>query len=917
MHAERSRTTPEADAAPAPDETIVRTDVAPRETQIFDDVESGTIDRSSVADFQLTYFFAQQAAADDAVERGEQPHGARCPRFGRFVLLELLGRGGMGEVYRALHVRLRKLVALKMLPAERAADPRARERFQREIRIISALHHPNIVRLENAGEVDGLPYLVMEYVPGLNLAQLLERGGPVGVPDACQLVGQAAVGLAHIHEHGLVHRDLKPSNLILSTAGALKIADLGIARLADGETSITEEGMLVGDPHYISPEQADGHPADIRSDIYSLGCTLFALLAGRPPFAEAGPPASILAAHLRQPFPALSDQRDDIPSGLQRAVQRMTARDPARRFQTPAEIAQALAPFAGGCDLVGLLRRSEFAPVARLAIGSINIDSAEYLSTSGPRPLPPPRRKWIRPVAWTCLGVLLTIGMFAAYKFIGRSPADRTGQTIAENHGASTPDDPLARTSSVPVDWNVPQKVSTKESTAEIHAPPTILASVVPERDAFDADVTLDDGKLHFAAPDDRGLLQFPVAMPPEYTLDLLVERIGGEDSFGIGINAGTGRMLALIDHVVGDEPTNGLMHAELGQQLTIVDQQKGRMLPAGDPIRIQLVVTRDEVCLRIEDPLGALEGSAGEIGWLESWWRGEPARPLLSQFDAYYPGSLFLHSFKSAFLLHDLSISVPDGAPAPAPLFAPAAGPERSLAERILWSGGTVNVLDAEGKARTVKLLPDLPDDPWIIGIDDRDISPALHLTDDVLLRIAELEGLKQLDLRSSNVTDHGLQFVSDLPSLEFLGLGGSRITGAGLSRIGSLPALKKIYLNNMRIGDADVQTLTRFPTLTYLCLSSCDVTDEGVRELAGAFPDLYHLCLKFTDVEGESLASLTAFPHLRELQLTGTGVRDEHLATLLDMPSLTMVDLIGTQVTDQGVAKLRGERPELDVKK
>jgi serine/threonine protein kinase len=318
-----------------------------------------------------------------------RPVGTAAPQVhrcvGRFELLELVGRGGMGEVWRAMHVKLRKQVALKLLAAERLDDAGAVARFRREIRLVSELEHPNIVRFENAGEADGVHYLVMEYVRGIDLDQLVRRLGPLGVPEACQLIGQAAVGLRYAHARGLVHRDVKPSNLMLSESGALKVLDLGLALLREGGEELTSSGRTLGTAEYMAPEQAeDSRSVDHRTDLYSLGCTLFKLLTGRPPFSqeELGSPQHVVLAHVSQPAPSLRSFRGDVPETLSVIVGRLLAKDPAERFESAADLARALAPFAEGCDVKGLLSKADLTCAPAEVGQGATVDSAEYLTSS-------------------------------------------------------------------------------------------------------------------------------------------------------------------------------------------------------------------------------------------------------------------------------------------------------------------------------------------------------------------------------------------------------------------------------------------------------------------------------------------------------------------------------------------------------
>jgi WD40 repeat protein len=270
----------------------------------------------------------------------------------RYRLLGLIGQGGMGAVYRAEHRRMQRLVALKIINPGLMAKPATVERFQQEVRAAARLHHPNIVTAYDADQAGGLHFLVMEHVEGRSLADLVSERGPLPAAEACACVRQAALGLQHAHEQGMVHRDVTPHNLMRTPDGTVKILDFGLARLGrtpdeplpEGTEAarLTGAGTVMGTAEYLAPEQAtDPRTADIRADIYSLGCTLFHLLTGRPPF-EGGTVLEKIARHASAPLPPLTG----VPPGLAAVVARMTAKDPAHRYGTPADVAAALAPFA-------------------------------------------------------------------------------------------------------------------------------------------------------------------------------------------------------------------------------------------------------------------------------------------------------------------------------------------------------------------------------------------------------------------------------------------------------------------------------------------------------------------------------------------------------------------------------------------
>jgi len=296
--------------------------------------------------------------------------------LGQYRLLDFLGRGATGRVYKATHAIMRRVVAIKVISSSILTARDDLYLFQREVRAAAQLQHPNIIAAYDADEAKGVHFFVMEYAAGPNLFELLKQRGPLPIGLACELMRQAALALKYANEKGIVHRDIKPANLLVTNlAGSpgraepadsnadppaspaltpvLKILDFGLARLHSTKTSggadtiLSKTGTLLGTIDYISPEQANSiHTVDIRSDLYSLGCTFYHLLAGRVPFPSDTPLEKLVKHFMEEPV-ALEEVRPEVPPAVASIIRRLMAKDKAQRFQTPAELACELVPWCG------------------------------------------------------------------------------------------------------------------------------------------------------------------------------------------------------------------------------------------------------------------------------------------------------------------------------------------------------------------------------------------------------------------------------------------------------------------------------------------------------------------------------------------------------------------------------------------
>jgi serine/threonine protein kinase len=352
-----------------------------------------TADRALTADEAAAHMIEKKVLTPYQAEQLLAGRTDECVVAGRYRILEKLGEGGMGAVYKAHDTQLDRDVAVKVLPAKRLSDADAIARFQREARALAKVSHPNIIQAYDNGEDKGRHFLVMEYVEGVNLSAILRERGAIPPTLAADMIYQVALGLQHAHEKGLVHRDLKPSNLLLSrpqmlagrpppavkdqetlslertwsyvapaafAKGIVKILDLGLARFLQdqlGDSPLTKEGIGVGTPDYMAPEQfRDALHADARTDIYGLGCTLYQLISGTVPFPGSSFSEKADAHAKKEPIP-LEERCPEVPTGLAFVVSKMMAKHPADRFQTAREVAEALAPYIAGASHSAILLR--------------------------------------------------------------------------------------------------------------------------------------------------------------------------------------------------------------------------------------------------------------------------------------------------------------------------------------------------------------------------------------------------------------------------------------------------------------------------------------------------------------------------------------------------------------------------------
>jgi len=335
-------------------------------------------------------------------------------RMGPYEIQGIIGAGGMGLVYRGWDERLNRSVAVKTLKPELAKEPAFCERFVREARAVASLSHPNVTQIYYIGEEEGRPFFAMEFLDGKPLDALLREEGKLAPSRAAELIRQAALGLKAAAARGVIHRDIKPSNLVLTKDGVLKVTDFGLAKMVVADSGLTLTGEVLGSPNYLAPEQASGAAADLRSDIYSLGATLYELLTGRPPF-DGPTPVSIILKHVREPLRSPRQFSPELPVPLVTLTQRMLAKRPEDRPKDYdallREMDRLLSPIGGSSEgrpvMLGGPPSEARNPGAGASVPARDLPAQPGGSSSG---------LWI-------IGSILALGLIAVWGFLKQSRA--------------------------------------------------------------------------------------------------------------------------------------------------------------------------------------------------------------------------------------------------------------------------------------------------------------------------------------------------------------------------------------------------------------------------------------------------------------------------------------------------------------
>lgn len=800
-----------------------------------------------------------------------------------YQLLAKLGEGGMGAVYKALHTQLEKVVAVKILPAERMRDPAAVARFKREMKAVGRLEHPNIVGALDAGEEGGVHFLVMQYVEGLDLATLSKRLGPLPVAAACELVRQAAVGLQHAHEHGMVHRDIKPSNLMLTVCSdrihavssekpdesghyqpLIKILDFGLALLGEahleGGRELTTTGQMMGTLDYMAPEQgADTHAVDIRADIYSLGATLFKLLTGEPPLSGERYNSAVkkLMALAAGEVPSVATRRGDLPSGVTAAVDRMLACRPAERFAIPQAVADSLTPHCAGADLPALAlaasgddrdtRLSSSGKPAHSLAETLSVHAASRRSTTPPHS----RHRLYLSLAATATLLLLAV----MFKFATRK--DDVPQALRETPAGGAPqtDGPAIETGNLDPGHAEPARgergvIEWVRSQGGTLAGTNSAAEYVIVRPGE----TMPSGQFDLVTVDlfgkqirDADLARFD-NLPRFTTLILNSTPIGDEGIARLGslpelmkvylggtkvTNAGLANLtrypkIAVLHapRAVSDDGTESLLKWPGLTELQL-------FCPAVSDKSIEVLVQLPKLETMYLTHSGITPGGV------------ERLRAALPR--------CWINTDFGVFGRSDGTEARPSEPPTP----------DRAVAAWAHSVGGTVGLGNTPRGYDRVGPNDEVPEgDIW----------------------------LHSANLFESAATDADLARLNGLQHFTTLLLN-KTIGHEGVLSLGSLPALRAVYFNGSTINDASLKELVRrYPHIRVFHAGSTKITDVGIESLR-AWPDLVDL-------------------NLFELPLT-----DRSLDTLVGLRGLQTVALGMTRVTREGIERLRKALPNCTV--
>ncbi|MDY3556311.1 protein kinase [Gemmata sp. JC717] len=849
--------------------------------------------------------------------------------LGPYRVLKQLGKGGMGAVYAAVDSRLDRKLALKVMLAEAAKDADAKERFLREARAAAQVQHDNVVTVYEADERNGIPYIAMQLLQGYPLDSFLKKKGTPTLPQALRLAREAAAGLAAAHRIGLVHRDIKPGNLWLEAPnGRVKVLDFGLAKPVHADIELTQSGMVVGTPAYMSPEQARGARVDARSDLFSLGTVLYRLCANRLPFDGPTTMAVLMALGTDDPAP-VSELNPQVPEPLAALIHQLLAKEPDERPQSAEEVVRRLLAIASstGASQVVVTQppRVVCVPVSVTAAPETNpfADLGETAAESlAPPPTEPrqPVRK-VRPPVWAVVGVaaLLALAGAGAVRLGPHGSGPETKATPPDPiSGAAVPKDKPRATAAADQDRSAAEWVLSLNGTVRVNGDEREIRSP--------ADLPKDRFVLTGVDLSDRAVADVDLARLKGCQA-LTHVALNGTNVTDAGLSGLKG--LSNLTHLglartgitdIGLAEVQAFpLLAALGVQGTAVSDAGlavAREFPAlthldlagtkvtgtglchlkglkGLTLRLDGTALTDTNLSYLRDVTGLVELSLIDTPLTDM------GLPLLRDLKAL--GALDVRKTRATpAALMALHKSMPgcriqhDGG------HVEPFDVNRLAAEWALSVGGMV---DVNGERRNIRSTADLPQGPITLtraNLSDRPVK------DDDLARLAGCTGLTDLVLHETGVTDAGLGYLKNLTRLQFLSLTGTEVTDAGLARLREHKSLTILHLSHTKVTDAGLAHLANLTTLGHIHLDGTVVSDTGLAHLKG-LTDLKTLGLSQTRVIGPGLAYTRGMKRLDAIYLNETGATDEAFAHLSQHLTLRHLGADGTGLTDEGMAHLR----------
>jgi Leucine-rich repeat (LRR) protein len=737
-------------------------------------------------------------------------------RLGPYRARRVLGAGGMGVVFLAEDVGLKRHVALKVMKPEAAAKPGARERFLREARAAAALEHENVVTIYQVGEEGGVPFIAMQWLKGQSLEERLKGGGPLSVPEVLRLGQQIARGLAVAHAAGLVHRDVKPANLWLEPEGGrLKVLDFGLARAVQDDAQLTQSGAIVGTPAYMAPEQARRAKVGPRSDLFSLGAVLYRMCTGRLPFQGDGAMSMLLAVTHEEP-PPVRDLAPAVPPALAELVMRLLAKDPAKRPAAAQEVA----------DRLQAIERHPTAPAA-------------------PRPRAPWRGRG-GVAAALALAALLPLGYFFGGPVVRF--ATNKGQLVVQVEGPGI--EVAVRQNGVVVQDKTSRRefvLTAGDGEVEVYEQASGLKLATQK-------FTLTrGGKETVTVRLQRAPAPAAVKAAPD------AERRAAEWALSLG-----GRVVV---RVAGEEQQiNAVEKLPAAFELLRVILEGNQEAGDAGLAHLKGLPNLAYVTLR-----GTRVGDAG-LAQLQAL----PNLATLDLTDTRVSDAGLRH-LKALPALRDLALANTDvSSDGLAQLDVPSLG-ILTLSNTRVGDGGLPR-LEALPNLVALYLHDTRVSDAGLARL--KALRNLQHLTlggsrvsGAGLVHLKTLPNLRALSLGRTSVGDAGLAQLTALPNLTYLWLDGTRVGDAGLAQLQGAPSLTHLDLRGTRVSDAGLRHLKALPTLQHLNLSDTQVSDGGLASLKD-LPNLWGVWLRGTSVSDKALPHLRGLTGLKDLDLAGTKV-------------------------------------------